>query len=129
MELFGVTHDNIARGRVTPGFVGLMKFQIERASALYRSADAGIPQLTNDGSRFCVVLMSRTYAGILRAIAANGFDTLTRRAYVPLSRKFRIAIGAYLGKSPRQGCRPASSRQGAIPMVHGLQPRESSHVL
>jgi len=129
MEHFGVTHGDIIRGAVTPQFVELMKFQIERATALYRNADAGIPQLTDDGSRFCVVLMSRTYAEILPAIAANGYDTLSTRAYVPLSRKFRIAVGAYLGKPPRRGRRPTASRQAAIPMVHGFHPQESSHVL
>lgn len=98
MRRFGVREEHVMRGVVTREFVNLMKFQVDRARAFYERAIPGIPMLTDDGSRFCVTLMSRTYAHILSVIEQNGYDTLSRRAYVPFMRKACIALGAYVKK-------------------------------
>jgi 15-cis-phytoene synthase len=100
VKAFGIREEDLWRGRVTPEFEEMMKFQIRRARVFYARAEAGIPQLTDDGSRFCVKLMACTYAEILSAIEANNYDTLSRRAYVPLSRKLRIAVKAYVERTP-----------------------------
>lgn len=126
LKRFGVREENLKDGQVTPEFVALMKCQIRRARDLYARAEAGIPTLTNDGSRLCVRLMSRTYAEILSAIEANGFDTLSRRAYVPLARKFRIAMQYYLERTPRE--RHTHVLRTARPRVAHPHARRSLHV-
>ncbi len=94
MDAFGYTEDELSRGVVNGNFKRLMEFQITRAREYYERAAAGIPLLTNDGSRFCVRLMSRTYGKILKAIEHHGFDVFSSRAFVPFSKKLWIAIGA-----------------------------------
>jgi 15-cis-phytoene synthase len=96
LHRFGTTDEDLSRGRMTPQFKDFMRFQICRARDWYRRADAGIPQLTDDGSRFCVRLMSRIYENILEAIERNDYDVFTRRAFVPTSTKLRIAFGDIL---------------------------------
>lgn len=96
---FHYTEEELSRGIVNQNFVRMMRFQIERARRYYASAAKGIPHLTGDGSRFCVRLMSGTYARILDAIELNGYDVYTSRAYVPLTTKMRIALGAMLNRN------------------------------
>jgi phytoene synthase len=97
LEHFGYSESDVHHGLINESFERLMKFQIERARAYYAEAEHGIPLLTNDGSRFCVRLMSRTYARILNAIERNEYDVYATRAHVPLAKKFVIAIGALTG--------------------------------
>ncbi len=86
MARFGVTDDAIIRGRVDEPFVELMRCQIARARALYRAAEPGIDML-DPGCRYTVRLSSRIYGQILDRIERNGFDSLSRRAFVPFHRK------------------------------------------
>ncbi len=96
LRQFEYTEDDLKQGVRNGAFVALMKFQIERAREYYARASAGIPMLSNDGSRFCVHLMSTTYEGILASIEANGYDVFHRRAFVPLNRKLGIALASAL---------------------------------
>lgn len=86
LERFGVPETDILENRFSPSFVRLMQFQIERARAKYRSAETGIIWLSAD-SRMTVRLSSRIYGQILGGIERNGYDVLSRRAYVPFHRK------------------------------------------
>jgi phytoene synthase len=128
LQRFGVKEEDLESGQVTPAFAELMTFQIRRARDLYACAEAGIPTLTDDGSRFCVRLMSRTYANILSAIEANGFDTLSRRAYVSLTRKFRIAVRSYLEQSSRDGHANVHVLRTTTPRIVQPHSRRSLHV-
>lgn len=106
LDRFGYDVSDLAGGMVNENFVRLMEFQISRARSYYAQAENGIPMLTNDGSRFCVRLMSRTYGKILNAIEANHYDVFSKRAYVPITKKIVIAGGAMLGtrqKSRNEG--------------------------
>lgn len=94
LSRFGYSEDALQRGVINDNFLRLIKFQIERAREYYASAERGIPMLTNDGSRFCVRLMSRTYAHILDSIEANGYDVYTKRAFVPVTKKIMLAMRA-----------------------------------
>ncbi len=94
LQHFGYSESDIQTGEINDRFHCLMEFQVERAREYYQRAEHGIPMLTNDGSRFCVRLMSRTYARILNAIEVNAYDVYETRAYVSLPRKFAIALGA-----------------------------------
>ncbi len=94
MAQYGVTDADLAAGRITPQFCELMAFQIRRARGYYDSGESGIPMITNDGSRFCVKLMSATYKNILNAIEANGYDVFTTRAHVTTWKKLGLAAGS-----------------------------------
>lgn len=98
LRRFNYPEEELSQGVVNENFIRMMKFQIERARTYYASAAQGIPQLTNDGSRFCVRLMSGTYSRILDAIEDNRYDVFSERAYVPVLTKTRIALGAMLNR-------------------------------
>jgi phytoene synthase len=68
-----------------------MRFEVERARALYREAEPGIALLQPD-SRYAVRLALHLYRGILDAIESNRYDVFTRRAFVPLSTKIVTAV-------------------------------------
>ena len=96
MEEWGLSEDVLAGQKVTPAFRAFMQFNIARARAFYRKAEPGIRLLPDDGSRFCVRLMSTLYGRILNSIEANGYDVLNRRAHVPVSEKLRLAVAITL---------------------------------
>jgi phytoene synthase len=91
MALFRYTEADLFAGTVDERFVGLMRFQIERARRLYREAEPGIAKLLPE-SRYAVRLAMHLYRSILDAVEANGYDVFTRRAYVPMYEKVRTAL-------------------------------------
>jgi phytoene synthase len=95
LERFGVSEEAVLAGRVEPGFVELLRFQIARARRLYREAEPGIDLLSPE-CRFTVRLSSRVYARILARIERNGCDTLSRRAFVPLRCKLAAVPAVWL---------------------------------
>lgn len=90
MRRFSYTENELMRGELNDNFRALMRFQIERARALYREAEKGIPLLNRD-ARFTVLLAARLYARILDAIERNDYDVWTRRAHLSLTGKLRAA--------------------------------------
>jgi phytoene synthase len=95
MRRFGVTRAAILESRLDDRFVALMRFQIERARRLYAEAEPGIELLDAD-CRYTVRLSSRIYEGILDAIERNGYDVLSRRAFVPFARKVAAIPSVYV---------------------------------
>jgi 15-cis-phytoene synthase len=93
---FGVSEEDLARGRVTPQFIELMRFQIARARALYQRAELGIAMLNGFGARPLVRVMSRVYGGILGAIEARRYDVFSGRAFVSTLAKVQLSVGAVL---------------------------------
>ncbi len=87
---FGYTEADLLRGKLSEPFFALMNHEIERARALYREAEQGIPLLDAD-TRFTVLLAARLYARILDEIERNGYDVYTRRAHLSLPAKLRAA--------------------------------------
>ena len=83
LDRFGV---DLTLRRVTPEFVALLRFEIERCEGLYDVAATGLPLLPTR-SRRCVGAALRSYRAILRRIEANSFDVFTQRASVPTSHK------------------------------------------
>ncbi len=94
LALFGLDRAALEQRRVTPAFIELMRFQVERARTYYRHADAVIPMFPPDGSRLAVRLMQRAYAAILDRIEANRYDVFRRRAYTSAPRKLLILARA-----------------------------------
>ncbi|HET9691946.1 MAG TPA: squalene/phytoene synthase family protein, partial [Acidimicrobiales bacterium] len=76
--------------RVTPEWVELMRFQIDRTRRLYASADLGIAMLPPASAR-CVGGARRLYSGILERIEAAGYDVFSARVRVPTWRKLATA--------------------------------------
>jgi phytoene synthase len=72
--------------RVTPAWVELMRFEIDRARELYRSADRGIALLPPSSAR-CVRSARVLYSRILERIEAAGYDVFSARARVPTWQK------------------------------------------
>jgi phytoene synthase len=95
--------------RVTPEWVDVMRFEIDRARELYESADTGIALLPNRSAR-CIAAARVLYAGILDRIEAAGYDVFAARARVPTSTKLRVAARSLIGRrSPTATASTASS--------------------
>jgi phytoene synthase len=81
---------------VTSAWIALLRFQLERTRALYRSADLGIALLPPSSAR-CIGAARVLYARILDRIEANGYDVFTRRASVPTWEKAAVVTRALRG--------------------------------
>ncbi len=80
---FGV---DLAQRSVTPEFVALMRFEIDRCRELYRSAQIGIDMLPDRSAR-CVGAAHALYGRILDKIEAQNYDVFTSRASVSTTEK------------------------------------------
>lgn len=80
----------LAERRVTPEWVALLRFEIDRTRAYYASGDLGIPMLPPAGAR-CIAGARLLYGGILDRIEAAGYDVFSARARVPTWRKLAVA--------------------------------------
>ncbi|MDQ6782222.1 MAG: phytoene/squalene synthase family protein [Actinomycetota bacterium] len=79
----------LAGRRVTPEWIELLRFEIDRARAYYRSAEAGIALLPVLSGR-CVTGAHRLYGDILARIEAADYDVFSTRVRVPLTRKLAV---------------------------------------
>jgi phytoene synthase len=69
----------------------LMRFEIERCRALYRSADVGITMLPPSSAR-CIRAARVLYSEILDRIETADYDVFSRRATVPTWRKCAAVV-------------------------------------
>ena len=97
IERFGAAAA-FARRQVTPAFVELMRFEIDRTRALYRSADRGLALLPPSSAR-CIRAARLLYSRILEVIEASGYDVFNQRARVPTWQKARLAARAAVGRA------------------------------
>lgn len=86
-----------ARRRVDPAWAELMRFEIDRARALYAEAERGIRFLPPSSAR-CITTASTLYGGILGEIERNGYDVFSTRARVPAARKAAAVARAMLAR-------------------------------
>lgn len=89
---FGLSDEDILAGRRDERFRALMRFEIERAHALYEEAWPGILLLSED-SQLAVGAAAQVYRGILEKIVANDYDVFTRRAHLSLGEKLLALPG------------------------------------
>ncbi|WP_426756972.1 phytoene/squalene synthase family protein [Myxococcus sp. Y35] len=94
LAAFGLTEDDLRRGRVDARWRSFMRFQVERARAYYARAAAGVRYLTGFGSQRMVRLMGAIYGDILRDIEARDYDVFSARAHVTTRRKLALAAAA-----------------------------------
>lgn len=81
LAAFGLTEEDLHRGRVTDNWRDFMRFQIQRTHKLYDEAWPGIGMLNASG-RMAIAAAAELYRGILNDIAAHDYDVFTRRAHV-----------------------------------------------
>ncbi|CAN5729516.1 phytoene/squalene synthase family protein [soil metagenome] len=90
--------DALDERRVTPGFVEVLRFEIDRTRALYREADLGVELLPPSSAR-CVVAARVLYSRILDVIEANDYDVFSRRARVPTWQKAAMVARTFASRS------------------------------
>jgi phytoene synthase len=91
---FRVTEADLAAGRITPDFIALLEFEIERTEAYYRDARIGVRRLAT--GRVGVMAGLEIYRAILGGIRRNGYDVFTRRAGTTRGQKLGLALRAPL---------------------------------
>jgi len=95
LEKHGVTRASLRAAQVSPGYVALLEEIAEHASALYRQGWQGIPKL-NGVAATAVGVAALNYEGILQKLRQNGYDNLTRRAFLrPVERLALIPKAVY----------------------------------
>jgi phytoene synthase len=95
---------------------------LARAAGHYAAADAGVPLLPRD-CRFAIASSRHIYAAIGDAVARNGYDSMTRRAYVSLPGKLaRVvrALPALFAAAPASSTGPADAALAAWIHAVGL---------
>lgn len=90
----------LAEPRFSPALASVVKRLLDAADEHYRRADAGIAGLPLD-CRPGIAAARLLYAEIGRVVAANGYDSVSRRAVVPGARK-----SALLAQAMAQAARP-----------------------
>jgi phytoene synthase len=94
MERFGVTEEQIMNGIVDDNYKALIQFEIDRAEGYYKAAQSGIAMLSSV-ARFPTQAALEIYRQILIRLEANGYDNLTKRAYVSKTEKFSMLPGIW----------------------------------
>jgi 15-cis-phytoene synthase len=94
MARFRVTETDLAAGRITPGFIALLEFEIARTEAYYRSARLAVRRLRK--GRMGVMAALEVYRAILPDIRRKGYDVFTRRAGTTRRQKLGLALRAPL---------------------------------
>jgi 15-cis-phytoene synthase len=86
---FGVSRADLEARIATPEIKAALKFQVEASSR------AGIAML-GASAQPCIETARVLYCGIVDAVEEIDFEVFTKRATVPLARRLRVAIPAYL---------------------------------
>jgi phytoene synthase len=95
MARFGVTEDDLRRGRVTQKVAALLQFECQRAHAYYERAAWQLPPV-DAGSLVAAEIMGGIYHGILTRIEAANYDVFSTRIRVPRPRRAMIALRIWL---------------------------------
>jgi phytoene synthase len=95
LQKFRYSDDDL-RGRVLDArFKALLRFEMDRADALYDGSIPGIRLLRADG-RLAVGAAAILYRGILGKIHLNDYDVFNRRAHLTNSEKMQRLPGIYM---------------------------------
>ncbi|MCX6019533.1 MAG: phytoene/squalene synthase family protein [Chloroflexi bacterium] len=92
---FHYSDDDVRHGVIDGRFRALLRFEMDRADALYDRSCSGIPLLSSDG-RLAVSAAATLYRGILGKIHLNDYDVYNRRAYLSQTEKMQRLPGIYL---------------------------------
>jgi phytoene synthase len=95
LRRFGVSAEDLKRGRYSPAFVDLMSFEARRAHQFYERAWAVLPP--QDAPRLVAAqIMGGIYFALLRAIETRQFRVFGELVTVPASRKLAIALSSWV---------------------------------
>lgn len=92
---FGLTERDLFAREPTAAFRDMMRFQVDRARSLYREGARLLPLVTSAAGRLSFAVGIEGYGAILEKIEANGYDSLTQRAYTTTREKL-MTIPPYL---------------------------------
>jgi phytoene synthase len=95
MRRFGVTEDDLRRGRVTPAVAALLQFECNRAHAYYQRAAWQLPAC-DAANLVAAEIMGGIYYGILTRIEAANYDVFSSRIRVPRPHRAVIALRIWL---------------------------------
>ena len=95
LRRFGVSEDDLRRGRVTPEVAALLRFECERAHSYYQRAAWQLPA-TDAVNLVAAEIMGGIYYGILRRIEAAHYDVFSSRIRVPRPNRAVIALRIWL---------------------------------
>ncbi len=101
MEEYGISEDDLARGRATEQFKDLMRYQVERARDYFRD---GLPLIdrVRGSLRVDIALFSRGGLAILAKIEQLHYDTLKARPTLAKSEKVRLFLLTLLSRRWRK---------------------------
>ncbi|MGH2634029.1 MAG: phytoene/squalene synthase family protein, partial [Tepidiformaceae bacterium] len=88
---FGIAEAELSGGQVSEGFTAMMRFEVERAQALFDKGRA-LEGMVDRRSRLDVRLFRLGGEATLHAIAAAGYDVLRARPKVSKQRKAWMAL-------------------------------------
>jgi phytoene synthase len=95
MRRFGVSEDDLRRGRVTPEVAALLQFECDRAHTYYQRAAWQLPA-TDAMSLVAAEIMGGIYYAILTRIEAANYDVFSSRIRVPRPHRAVIALRIWL---------------------------------
>jgi len=90
-DAFGVDDDQVVALRMSEGFAGVMRTELDRTEALYRHGVAGIRLLPRD-CQFPVLLAAVLYAEYHRLIRRQGYDVLSTPPTLSRSRTLLLYV-------------------------------------
>ncbi|HHR85840.1 MAG TPA: squalene synthase HpnC [Candidatus Acetothermia bacterium] len=101
MEEYGVSEDDLARGRATGQFKDLMRYQVKRTRDYFRN---GLPLIdrVRGSLRVDIALFSRGGLAILDEIEQLHYDTLKERPTLSKSKKVRLFLSTLLSRRWRK---------------------------
>lgn len=95
LKRFGYPEEDLLRGRYTPAFRDLMRFQADRARAYFRAARAAFPPA--DRRRLVAAeIMGAIYFALLEAIERRQFRVFGERVQLSTAKKLAIALRCWL---------------------------------
>lgn len=131
LEAVGTDPQAVLEAHVaTPAIRDAVRRLLARADAHYRAADLGVPLLPRS-CRFAIASSRLIYSRIGDAIARQGHDSITRRAYVSLPHKLALvgratcAFWSVAGRRVRASVGPADAPLARMLAEVGLPPRRA----
>ena len=111
----------LARPRFTPELGTVTARLLDAADMLYARADQGIAQLPSD-CRQGIAAARRLYAEIGHELRRNGFDSVTLRTVVPLSRKLPLLARAAIGTARAERGEAAPCLEQTRFLIEAVEP-------
>ena len=88
---FGCTEEQLRAGIIDENFMGLMRFQTERARGYFMSSTDLFP-LLQPHSRGCASGLHQLYSKLLNRIERRGYDVFGERVSLPVWEKLRLTF-------------------------------------